>query len=81
VNIVRKMDLSVFKTEFCYEFTLNAIEWATKIMKERGNKVLVNPFCGIMDMESVHEFLNDNGPIHISVPEYSKDLTYPYNRH
>jgi len=68
--IARNMELKVLKTEFCYELTSDAIQNATRLLKERGTKVLINPFCGQMEIEKIHDFLNENGPIHVSVPEF-----------
>ncbi|OXA51095.1 hypothetical protein Fcan01_14211 [Folsomia candida] len=68
--IVRRLGLKEIKTEFCYEFTQPMIQWASKIWKDRGSEVIINPYCGNMEVEQIHEFLNENGPIHVSIPDF-----------
>lgn len=46
------------------------IQWASKIWKDRGSEVIINPYCGNMEVEQIHEFLNENGPIHVSIPDF-----------
>lgn len=71
--LVQKMKLKQLKTEFCYELSQEAIDFAKSKLEERGAVAILNSFCGSMEIEKIHDFLNENGPIHVSVPEFPVD--------
>jgi len=69
--IMKQLDnLRLLKTEFCYEFSASAVRQVKRHFQSKGGKAVINPFCGTMEVEKVHEFLNENGPLHVSIPDF-----------